>query len=86
MSLTIGVDIGGTKVAAGVVDPDGVIVASALRETPADDQAETVEVISEVIAELRRSHEVSAIGVGAAAFIDAKRATVLFAPNLAWRD
>ncbi len=86
MSLTIGVDIGGTKVAAGVVDPDGAIVASALRETPAGDQAETVEVISEVIAELRRSHEVTAIGVGAAAFIDAQRATVLFAPNLAWRD
>lgn len=86
MSLTIGVDVGGTKVAAGVVDSDGFIVASALRETPADDQAETVEVISEVIAELRRSHEISAIGVGAAAFIDAQRATVVFAPNLAWRD
>lgn len=86
MTLTIGVDIGGTKVAAGVVDEKGKILAQALRETPADDQAETVDVITEVIAELRESHEVEAVGLGAAGFIDAKRSTVVFAPNLAWRN
>lgn len=86
MSLTIGVDIGGTKVAAGVVDEDGTILATALRDTPADDQAKTVEVITDVIAELRSSHDVEAIGLGAAGFIDAQRSTVIFAPNLAWRN
>lgn len=35
--LTIGVDIGGTKVAAGVVDPHGAIVAMTRRDTPAHD-------------------------------------------------
>lgn len=86
MGLTIGVDIGGTKVAAGVVDTDGTLLATALRETPADDQVKTVEVILEVIEELRADHEVQAIGLGAAGFIDAERSTVVFAPNLAWRD
>jgi len=86
MSLTIGVDIGGTKVAAGVVDENGTILATALRETPAEDPAQTVDVITDVIAELRESHEVEAVGLGAAGFIDAQRSTVVFAPNLAWRN
>jgi glucokinase len=34
MGLTIGVDIGGTKVAAGVVDEDGRILARVRRDTP----------------------------------------------------
>ncbi|MEJ7770447.1 MAG: ROK family glucokinase [Geodermatophilaceae bacterium] len=86
MSLAIGVDVGGTKVAAGVVDSEGAVLATALRETPADDPAKTVEVILELIAELRASHEVTTIGLGAAGFIDAQRSTVVFAPNLAWRN
>ena len=32
VSLTIGVDVGGTKIAAGVVNPDGTIVETAPRE------------------------------------------------------
>ena len=86
MTLTIGVDIGGTKVAGGVVDESGTILATALRDTPAEDAVQTVAVITDVIAELRDSHEVEAIGLGAAGFIDAQRSTVVFAPNLAWRN
>lgn len=86
MTLTIGVDIGGTKVAAGVVDESGAIRAIALRDTPAEDPVQTVDVITDVIAELRDSHDVEAIGLGAAGFIDAQRSTVVFAPNLAWRN
>ena len=39
MSLTIGVDIGGTKVLAGVVDESGQILEQAKRETPEDRSA-----------------------------------------------
>lgn len=86
MTLTIGVDIGGTKVAGGVVDPDGQVVARTRRDTPADDVAKTRDVIVEVVAELAALHPVAAVGIGAAGWIDASRSTVLFAPNLAWRD
>jgi glucokinase len=86
VSLTIGVDIGGTKVLGGVVDEDGRVISSARRETPAEDTAETLDRIVEVIKELGAQHDVGAVGIGAAGWIDAKRSNVLYAPNLAWRD
>ena len=36
--------------------------------------------------ELARGRDIAGVGVGAAGFVDAGRSTVLFAPNLAWRD
>ena len=86
MSLAIGVDVGGTKVAAGVVDEDGVILASTRRPTPSTSPKDVERTIAEVVAELRADHEVVAVGIGAAGFVSADRGTVLFAPNLAWRD
>jgi glucokinase len=82
----MGVDVGGTKVLGGVVDPDGNVLAHARRDTPADDATKIIERIVEVIRELCDVHEVEAVGIGAAGWIDAKRSTVLFAPNLAWRN
>jgi glucokinase len=38
------------------------------------------------VGELTSKYDVEAIGIGAAGFIDAQRSTVMFAPNLAWRD
>lgn len=84
--LTIGIDIGGTKMVGGVVDADGTIVAQARRETPAGDTGKTLDFIVELIEELAGGREVAAVGIGAAGWFDADRSTVLFAPNLAWRD
>ena len=86
MSLAIGVDVGGTKVAAGVVDEKGAILAQRRRPTPSHSPDDVEHTIADVVAELRLEHDVVAVGIGAAGFIDAERATVLFAPNLAWRD
>ncbi len=82
----MGVDIGGTKVLGGVVNDDGDVLAQARRPTPADDVAGTLASIFEVIKELSAAYDVEAVGIGAAGWIDAKRSTVLFAPNLAWRN
>ena len=82
----IGVDIGGTKVAAGVVDERGTIVATTHRDTPADDVSRIEDAIVAAVRELTSKYDVDAVGVGAAGFIDAQRSTVMFAPNLAWRD
>ncbi|MGK5442991.1 ROK family glucokinase [Micromonospora sp. URMC 105] len=86
MTLTIGVDVGGTKVAGGVVDDTGTVLVQARRDTPADDVGKTRDVITELVTELATGHEIGAVGIGAAGWIDASRSTVLFAPNLAWRD
>ncbi|MER5335657.1 ROK family glucokinase [Micromonospora sp. NPDC002717] len=86
MTLTIGVDVGGTKVAGGVVDAAGTVLVQARRDTPADDVAKTRDVIIELVTELAVGRSIEAVGIGAAGWIDAGRSTVLFAPNLAWRD
>jgi glucokinase len=86
MSLTIGVDIGGTKIAAGVVDEQGKIIEKLRRLTPSGSPERTERVIAEVVADLLGRHQVHAVGLGAAGFIDETRANVRFAPNLAWRD
>lgn len=86
MALTIGVDVGGTKVAAGVVDEDGTILASMRRPTPSASPLHVEETIAAIVADLRAEHEIEAVGIGAAGLIDADRAKVLFAPNLIWRD
>src|SRR5579875_1978025 len=86
MGLAIGVDIGGTKVAAGVVDDDGAVLDRARRDTPGRDVARTEATIVDVVRELANRHEVVAVGVGAAGWIARDHATVLFAPHLAWRN
>ena len=82
----IGVDIGGTKIAAGVVDQDGTIVAKLRRETDATSSDAVDATIVEVCRELMKEHEVGAIGLAAPGFIGADQATVLFTPNLPWRE
>lgn len=82
----IGVDIGGTKIAAGVVDEDGAILAQTRRATQPDDAGSIDRAIAEIYAELSESYEVGAIGLAAAGFVASDRSGVLFAPNLAWRN
>lgn len=84
--LSIGVDIGGTKIAAGVVDEGGRIVAQATRRTPAQDPELLEQAVADAVRELRERHPVVAVGIGAAGFVGADRRTVVFAANLAWRD
>ena len=87
MTLTIGVDVGGTKVAGGVVDENGAILAETRVRTPAMDADATTDAIVSVIDALRAEQEVTAVGVAIAGFIDASRSRVYFAANLrGWRD
>ncbi|MDT0330814.1 ROK family glucokinase [Nocardiopsis lambiniae] len=87
-ALTIGVDIGGTKVAAGVVAPGGRVLARVRTETPERSKSPAVveDTIVSVVEELRAEYPVRAVGVGAAGFVDEHRANVLFAPHLSWRE
>ncbi|NHN55941.1 ROK family glucokinase [Calidifontibacter sp. DB0510] len=87
--LAIGVDIGGTKVAAGLVDESGRIVQRARRDTPHRSTKPHVveDVIVDVVEELvgLASSPPVAVGIGAAGFVSSDRATVVFAPHLSWR-
>ena len=83
---SIGVDIGGTKIAAGVVDEDGVILAQTLRRTSAEDSDSLDREVVAVCLELAAEHQIGAIGLAAPGFVSSDQATVLFTPNLPWRD
>jgi glucokinase len=84
--LAIGVDIGGTKIAGGVVDDAGVIVAQTRRETDATDPQSVDRGVVDVCRELMADFEVGAIGLAAPGFVGSDRATVKFTPNLPWRE
>jgi glucokinase len=85
-TCTVGVDVGGTKVAAGLVDEAGTILRRTRRPTPSSSPDDVEDVIAACVAELAEGTEVEAVGIGAAGFVTADRATVLLAPNLSWRD
>jgi len=84
--LTVGVDIGGTKIAAGVVDGTGRILTHAYRSTDPRDPEQIEQAVTDAVAELRAQYpQVHAVGAAAAGFVAPDRATMLFAPNIAWR-
>jgi glucokinase len=89
--LAIGIDIGGTKVAGGVVDETGTITHRTRRDTPHRSTSPSVveNTIVESVEELLRQvdpDDVVAVGIGAAGFVAEDRATVVFAPHLSWRN
>lgn len=90
--LAIGIDIGGTKVAGGVVDEHGQILQRTRRDTPHRSTSPKVvedtitECVEELLAMADDGTEVVAVGIGAAGFVAEDRATVVFAPHLSWRN
>lgn len=81
---TIGVDVGGTSVRAGVVDERGSLLDTARVATPSEEGA-LEDAISGVIEDLRNRHEVAGVGLAVAGFVARDRRSVMFAPHLAWR-
>ena len=57
MTFSIGVDVGGTKILAGLVDDSGNVVSTARRPTPRNDATEVLNVVSEVVRELGAPHD-----------------------------
>ena len=86
MGLTVGVDVGGTKVAAGVVDEQGQVLARVRRATSAQVPGAAEQVITEAVRELGKAFPIEAVGIGAAGLVDQTRSVVRFAPNLGWRE
>ncbi|TIC88677.1 ROK family glucokinase [Nocardioides sp. GY 10113] len=84
--LAIGIDIGGTKIAGALVDVEGEVLATDRVVSPATEPAAIESAVAGLVASLATGVEVQAVGVGAAGYVDAARANVLFAPNIAWRD
>ena len=86
--LTLTLDIGGTKIAVGLVDPNGALVHTAKLPTPKDHGAEQVwDVIEQMIAGALKVAEgkIRAVGIGSAGPIDLAAGTVTPVNIPSWR-
>src|SRR3954462_5484408 len=83
MSLAIGVDVGGTKIAAGLVDEDGRVTATTRRDTPSTDPDKIEEAITDVVRDLAAARDGGGGGRAPAGPAAAERPAVLSPPNRA---
>lgn len=83
---TVGIDIGGTKIAGALVNETGEILHDLKVPTPANDPMALQATVVKMVEQLRSDEQVGAVGVAAAGFIDADQSVVYYAPNLSWRN
>jgi len=81
--LTIGIDIGGTKISAGVVDSSGNLIDSSRCSTPLEGGKELVSSVIGLVKESNKKHEIKGIGISIAALISSDYGTIVGAPNIA---
>ncbi len=77
----VGVDIGGTKIAAGVVSPEGRLLNEVMYPT-ANARERLLSTIAEAITEVQRGYEVGGVCLAVPGFILARENKVLSAVNL----
>ncbi len=87
--VTLGVDLGGTKVELALVAADGHVLASHRRPTRPEQGpdvvvADIVTCASDCLSEAGRMAD--GLGVGVAGQVDKATGAVRFAPNLGWRN
>ena len=82
----VGLDIGGTKIAGGVVTGGGRVLDRTRVPTPPDDEAATLAALLTLVDELRaRNPGVEAIGVGAAGLVERPGGSARWAPHNSYR-
>jgi glucokinase len=84
--ITVGIDVGGTKIAGALVSETGEILTSLKVPTPAHSTDELINAVVAMVEELRSGQDVTAVGVAIAGFIDADQSEVIYSPNLSLRN
>jgi glucokinase len=77
----IGVDLGGTKILAGVVDADGRILGTIERPTPTTSQDALLDALESAVRELL-APEIAGVGFGIPSRIDARTGVAMGAVNI----
>jgi glucokinase len=91
-SYTGALDIGGTKMLAGIIDDSGELVVRRRIETQAsrgaaDVIARAASLLRELVQEIGiATDRLTGIGCSVPGPLDSERGVVIFSPNLAWRD
>jgi glucokinase len=82
----VGLDIGGTKIAGGVVTESGRVLDRTRVPTPPDDEQATLAALFALVDELwARNPGVEAIGLGAAGLVDRPGGNARWAPHNSYR-
>ncbi|MFF2449686.1 ROK family protein [Neobacillus sp. NPDC058068] len=89
MKKAIGIDIGGTKIAAGIVSESGeLLVRSEVKSDPTDRERMFGKVVDAVELIINRTpfsmEEISGIGVGVPGKVDREQGIAIFQNNLPW--
>ena len=88
----VGVDMGGTKILAAVVDATGNILGTA--KVPTEAKKKTSIVIDRIADCIQKAIQkstvatdsIQAVGIGAPGALDPETGVVIFAPNLGWKN
>lgn len=79
----VGVDVGGTKVAAGVVERSGAVRGLVRLDSPRESGQALADTVVAAVGHLGEAARQLPVGIGAAGLID-RAGMVLVAPNLPW--
>ncbi|MER2064438.1 MAG: ROK family protein, partial [Alkalibacterium sp.] len=91
MNYAIGLDIGGTKIAAGIVNSEGEILVKtkipSLTETKETMYDQVVKAIDSVLEDFEGAlAEIRGIGIGLPGKVDREQGIAVFQNNLPWKD
>lgn len=90
MAWTVGVDLGGTKIALGLVDENGILGETTTIPTDAKEGADAVvdrmTAAIKMLIQQNSSQSICAVGIAAAGQVDSMSGTVIFGPNLDWHN
>jgi glucokinase len=84
----IGIDVGGTGTKGGVVEASGRVLHKVTRKTDVTSGTKGVIAVAETLLDWAREsgHDVSAVGIGAAGFVDSASGSITFSPNFTYDD
>lgn len=86
-TLTLAVDLGGTKTAVGIVDGEGLVIDKESAPTPLGDPREAVQLIERLAKRLRsRSGSPSSLGLALPGVVDRERGVLLRSASSGWKD
>lgn len=85
-ATVLGIDIGGTKMAAAIVDADGEVVNKGRIPTPRGDAAGVFAALGELVATVCGDVRPAAVGIGSAGPLDQERGLVSPVNIAGWRN
>jgi glucokinase len=85
LKCTFGLDVGGTKISAVVLNEAGIVLDHHLVPTGGSGTA-VVQQIAELITAANDQHELLGVGVAVPGDVDPIRGVIRSAPNIGWKD